>query len=389
MLIICFHSCKTDKKTKLPKQKKIILVKETNPFEKTWKEEDFKLTIDGRETKLYTLKNKNGLEVTFSNYGQRIISILTPDKNGNLDDIVLGFNSLQEYIDAEEPYFGATIGRYGNRINKGKFKLNNKTYSLTINNGNNHLHGGKKGFNSVVWDVILHNDNQITFFRVSNKMEQGYPGKLDVTVNYRLTDDNEFIITYKAKTDKPTIVNLTHHSFFNLAGEGNGTINEHLLEINADNFTPINNDLIPTGNIESVFNTPFNFFNPKTIGQDLEADNQQLKYGFGYDHNFVLNNEPKNELGFVFAAKVIEPNSGRTLEIYTDEPGLQFYSGNFLNGKAIGKRGKPYIYRGAFCLETQHFPDSPNHPNFPSTVLNPNEIYTSNCIYKFGIQKIN
>lgn len=376
---VVFLSCKTDKKE--PQPKKI----EKEVFQKTWKEKDFELEIDGKKTKLYTIKNSNGIEVTFCNYGQRLVSLVVPDKNGKKADVVLGFNSLQEYIDADEPYFGATVGRYGNRIKKGKFMLNNKTYTLAINNGENHLHGGKKGFNSVVWDAIQTVDNQVVFYRVSKDMEEGYPGNLDVTVHYKITEENELVIKYKAKTDKPTVINLTHHSFFNLAGEGNGTINNHLLQINADGFTPVDKTLIPTGKIADVKNTPFNFLEEKPIGKDLKVDDEQLKFGLGYDHNFVLNKSPKDELGYVFAAKVIEPTSGRTMEIFTDEPGLQFYGGNFLNGKAIGKSGKPYIFRGAFCLETQHFPDSPNQPNFPSTTLDAGEIYTSTCIYKFGV----
>lgn len=375
---VVFLSCKTDKKE--PQPKKI----EKEVFQKTWKEKDFELEIDGKKTKLYTIKNSNGIEATFCNYGQRLVSLVVPDKNGKKADIVLGFNTLQEYIDANEPYFGATVGRYGNRIKKGKFTLNNKTYTLAINNGENHLHGGKKGFNSVVWDAIQTVDNQVVFYRVSKDMEEGYPGNLDVTVHYTITEENELLIKYKAKTDKPTVINLTHHSFFNLAGEGNGTINNHLLQINADGFTPVDKTLIPTGKIADVKNTPFNFLEAKPIGKDLKVDDEQLNFGLGYDHNFVLNKSPKNELGYVFAAKVIEPTSGRTMEIYTNEPGLQFYGGNFLHGKTIGKSGKPYLFRGAFCLETQHFPDSPNQPNFPSTTLKAGEIYTSTCIYKFG-----
>lgn len=378
---VVFLSCKTEKKE--PQTKKT----EIEVFQKTWIDKDFELEIDGKKTKLYTIKNSNGIEATFCNYGQRLVSLVVPDKNGIKADIVLGFNSLQEYIDADEPYFGATIGRYGNRIKKGKFTLNNKTYTLATNNGENHLHGGKKGFNSVVWDAIQSSENELIFYRVSKDMEEGYPGNLDVTVNYKLTENNELIINYKAKSDKPTVINLTHHSFFNLAGEGNGTINNHLLQINADAYTPVDKTLIPTGKIADVKNTPFNFLEAKPIGKDLKVDDEQLNFGLGYDHNFVLNNSPKNELGYVFAAKVVEPTSGRTMEIFTDEPGLQFYGGNFLNGKAIGKSRKPYVFRGAFCLETQHFPDSPNQPNFPSTTLYAGEVYTSLCIYKFGITK--
>ncbi|WP_313790938.1 aldose epimerase family protein [Allomuricauda sp. SCSIO 65647] len=348
---------------------------------------EFKNIINDKETNLYVLRNNNGVEAIFTDYGQRLISLFVPDRNGNMEDIVLGFNTLQEYIDSKEKYFGATIGRYGNRIAKGKFSIDGKSYQLATNNGENHLHGGDKGFNDVVWDVKKVTENEIEFKRVSPDMEEGYPGNLDVTVHYHLTDDNELEITYKATTDKATHVNLTHHSFFNLKGEGEGTINDHLLYINADRYTPVDEGLIPIGKLEMVEGTPFDFRKPKPIGQDLEVKNGQLTFGNGYDHNFVLGESPKNNKGLVLAAKVIEPTSGRIMEVYTDEPGLQFYGGNFLDGTIIGKKGKPYIFRGAFCLETQHFPDTPNNQNFPTTLLKPEEEYSSTCIYKFLVDK--
>ncbi|RXP57923.1 galactose mutarotase [Lutibacter sp. HS1-25] len=335
--------------------------------------------------KLFTIKNKNNLSATFTNYGQRLVTLMVPDKDGNLADIVLGFYTLDEYKNASENYFGSSVGRYGNRIAKGKFSIDGETYTLATNNGENHLHGGAKGFNDEIWKGVQLAENKLEFSRLSPDMEEGYPGNLNVKVTYTLTNENELVMKYEATTDKPTVVNLTHHSFFNLKGDGEGSINNHILTINANAYTPVNKTLIPTGEIESVVGTPFDFTSPKTIGRDLEIENEQLSNGFGYDHNFVLNEEPKNEAGLIFAARVEEPEHGRVMEIYTNEPGLQFYGGNFLDGKTVGKSGKPYNYRGAFCLETQHFPDSPNQTNFPSTLLKPGEKYNSVCIYKFGI----
>ncbi len=385
LLVMTLLACKNGKESKteassLEKSKETILKNRVLLS-------DFKSIISDKETNLYILRNNNGVDAIFTNYGQRLISLFVPDRNGNTEDIVLGFNSLQEYIDSNEKYFGATIGRYGNRIAKGKFSIDGKSYQLATNNGENHLHGGNKGFNDVVWDVKKVTESEIEFKRVSPDMEEGYPGNLDVTVHYRLTDDNELEITYNATTDKDTHVNLTHHSFFNLKGEGEGTINDHLLYINADRYTPVDEGLIPMGKLESVEGTPFDFRRPKPIGQDLEVKNEQLKFGNGYDHNFVLGESPKNNRGLVLAARVTEPESGRIMEVYTDEPGLQFYGGNFLDGTITGKKGKPYVFRGAFCLETQHFPDTPNNQSFPTTLLKPNEKYTSKCIYRFLVDK--
>lgn len=346
----------------------------------------FDTILDGKRTKLYILKNKNGLEATFTNFGQRLVSLMVPDKNGNFDDIVLGFSGLEGYKTTRGNYIGATIGRYGNRIANGKFTIDGVQYNLTINNGKNHIHGGIKGFNNVVWNAKQINNNEIVFSRISPDLEEGYPGNLNVSVHYKLTDENELQINYKAITVKTTIVNLTNHSFFNLAGEGNGNVNNHLLMINADFYTPVNEESIPTGEILEVKGTPFNFTTEKRIGKELTLENQQLKYTKGYDHNFVLNNTPKNKNGLVLAAKVTEPISGRIMEVFTNEPGIQFYEGNFLDGVAIGKGKKPYLFRGALCLETQHFPNSPNQENFPSTLLKPNEVYTSTCVYKFSVR---
>ncbi|MHA7831657.1 MAG: aldose epimerase family protein [Flagellimonas sp.] len=345
---------------------------------------NFKQVIDGKEVKLFTLKNANGLVSQITNYGGRVVSLWVPDKNGVFEDVVLGYDTLEGYLNSSEKYFGALIGRYGNRIGKGQFTLNGREYKLDTNDGKNHLHGGSKGFDSVVWDVTDVNENMIEFQYTSPHMEAGYPGTLKVTVQYRLTNKNDLEVEYWANTDKQTVINLTHHSFFNLNGHGTGTINDHLLQINASFFTPVDNTLIPEGTITTVEETPFDFRQMIAIGQRLDEDNLQLRRGNGYDHNFVLNQSLE---GLNYAAKVEDPNSGRVMEVYTNEPGLQFYGGNFLDGTIRGKQGKIYEYRSAFCLETQHFPDSPNNTDFPSTVLLPNEQYHSICIYKFSTIK--
>ena len=342
---------------------------------------DFFKNIKGKETTIYVLKNRNGLISEITNYGARIVSFWVPDNNGNFDDIVLGFDNIDDYINAKEKYFGATIGRYGNRIKEGKFLINDKEYYLEKNNGLNHLHGGNMGFSDVVWNAKQIDNQTLELNYFSKNMEEGYPGNLNVKIIYHLNNKDELKIEYFAKTDESTHVNLTHHSFFNLLGAGNETINEHLLYINANSFTPVDETLIPTGNIELVANTPFDFSVPTKIGKRINQEDNQLNYGKGYDHNYVLNNSQSEE---IIAAKVYEKKSGRTLEVYTNEPGMQFYAGNFLSG-TIGKHGKSYKKRSAFCLETQHFPNSPNQKNFPSTILKPNEEYYSICIYKFSI----
>ena len=342
---------------------------------------DFFKNINGKETTIYVLKNRNGLVSEITNYGARVVSLWVPDNNGNFDDIVLGFDNIDDYINAKEKYFGATIGRYGNRIKEGKFLINDKEYYLEKNNGLNHLHGGNMGFSDVVWNAKQIDNQTLELNYFSKNMEEGYPGNLNVKIIYHLNNKDELKIEYFAKTDESTHVNLTHHSFFNLLGAGNETINEHLLYINANSFTPVDETLIPTGNIELVANTPFDFSVPTKIGKRINQEDNKLNYGKGYDHNYVLNNSQSEE---IIAAKVYEKKSGRTLEVYTNEPGMQFYAGNFLSG-TIGKHGKSYKKRSAFCLETQHFPNSPNQKNFPSTILKPNEEYYSICIYKFSI----
>lgn len=344
----------------------------------------FETETGGMETKLFTITNGSGIEATFSNYGQRLISLYVPDRKGKKEDVVLGFDSLDEYRNSKERYFGATIGRYANRIAEGRFSLEGQEYVVEKNNGENHLHGGSGGFHDVIWKGKKIGSDELVFSRTSPHMEEGYPGNLEVRVTYTLDQDNGLRIRYRATTDQKTVVNLTHHSFFNLSGAGEGDINQHILMINADEFTPVDEQLIPTGEFRGVGGTPFDFRNPKPIGKDLSAGYRQLDLAKGYDHNFILKKEPRKENGLTLAARVAEPESGRTMELYTNEPGMQFYGGNFLDGEILGKRNKIYPYRGAFCLETQHFPDSPNRSTFPAVTLGPGEIYKSDCVYKFG-----
>ena len=348
------------------------------------KASDFQKTIDGKVTNLYLLKNDK-IQVYITNYGGRIVSILTPDRYGQMGDVVLGFKSIDDYLSANGPYHGALIGRVGNRIAKGKFTLDGKTYSLPINNNQNHLHGGPEGFNNRVWEVKAVDQSSISMNYLSKDGEMGYPGNLNVQVKYSLNNENELLISYKATTDKSTPVNLTNHAFFNLAGEASGTINDHLLRLNADNFTPVDETLIPIGENRSVEGTPFDFRIPKTIGRDLNQQNTntQMNYGGGYDHNFVLNKENEGEMSL--AGYVIDPKTGRRMDIFTEEPGIQFYGGNFMDGSDIGKYGKKFLYRESFALETQHFPDSPNQPSFPNIILLPGDIYQTKSIYKFSV----
>ena len=340
----------------------------------------FRTTIDGKETDLFILKNTSGMEAAITNYGGRLVSLIVPDKNGKPTDIVIGFDSVKQYVTSTEPYFGATIGRYGNRIAKGKFTLDGKEYSLFKNNGPNTLHGGKKGFQYVVWDARQMGDSSLELTYFSKDMEEGFPGNLNVSVTYTVTNDNSLRIHYEATTDKETVVNLTNHAFFNLNGQGSGSINNHLLMINADKYTPVDSTLIPTGNLEPVANTPFDFRKLVTIGSRIETENQQLKNGKGYDHNYVLNNA---EIKLHVAAIVEGDQSGIKMQIVTDEPGLQFYSGNFMQSKNTMKGGHKDDFRTAFALETQHFPDSPNQPGFPTTILKPGEVYKTTSVYEF------
>ncbi len=343
-------------------------------------------TIDGKPTDLYLLKNSAGLSLAITNYGGRFVGLLVPDKNGKLIDVVVGFKTLREYVNATEPYFGATIGRVGNRIAKGKFSIDGKEYTLFANNGPNTLHGGKKGFQHVVWDAQQPNDSTLVLSYLSKDGEEGFPGNLDVKVTYGLNQRNEVTMNYEASTDKKTVVNLTNHAFFNLNGEGSGTINDHLLQINADGYTPVDATLIPTGKIEPVAGTPFDFTKPISIGSRLDTlANEQLRYGKGYDHNFVLRSNAA--AGLQPAASIVGNLSGIVMEIETVEPGLQFYGGNFMQSKNTFKSGSKDDFRTAFCLETQHFPDAPNEQSFPSIILEPGKRYLSSSVYKFSVQQ--
>ncbi|RCH56088.1 galactose-1-epimerase [Mucilaginibacter hurinus] len=342
----------------------------------------FKKTIDGKEVKLYVLKNKNGVQAAITNYGGRIVSLLLPDKNGRMTDVIVGPESVEGFEKSTEPYYGATIGRYGNRLAKGKFTIEGKEYTSSLNNGPNTLHGGSKGFHYVMWDGKQIDPATLELSYLSKDMEEGYPGNLNVKVTYQLTDDNAVKVSYEATTDKTTVVNLTNHAFYNLNGSGSGDILNHTLQIDADNYIPVDNTLIPTGEIAKVTGTPFDFTKPTTIGKRIGVDNEQLKAGKGYDHNYVLNqHDDKKPI-----ATVTGDLSGITMQIYTVEPGLQFYSGNFMEGKNIIKYGKPDVFRTSFALETQHFPDSPNQPKFPSTLLKPGQVYKTHTVYKFSVK---
>lgn len=348
--------------------------------------ESFGKTIDGHDVDLYTLVNNRGVEAKITNYGGIVTSLKVPDRNGTLGDVVLGFDNLDAYLKGH-PYFGAIIGRYGNRIAKGRFTLTGVEYKLASNNGENHLHGGIKGFDKVVWNakpVKAARGAALELTYLSKDGEEGYPGNLSVKVVYTLTDANELRIDYSATTDKATVINLTHHSYFNLAGQGNGDILNHKLFINAPRFTPTDAGSIPTGELRSVRGTPFDFLRATAIGSRINQNYEQLTLGKGYDHNFVLN----GKMGVMRrAARVEEAGTGRVMEVWTTEPGIQFYTGNYLDGTLTGKDGKVYQYRFGFCLETQHYPDSPNQPKFPTTVLRKGGRYQTTTIYRFSASK--
>jgi aldose 1-epimerase len=363
------------------------------------KKDLFGTTPDGVAVYRYTLTNDRGMQVKIITYGGIIQSIEVPDRHGKNVNVALGFAKLDDYVTNNSPYFGAIIGRYGNRIAKGQFTLDGVNYQLDINNPPNSLHGGFKGFDKKVWEVTKTFDNSkgvgLELHYLSHAGEggeqvsdtnrvKGYPGNLDTYVTYTLTKDNAIRIDYRATTDKPTIVNLTNHSYFNLAGEGTGDIYGHELQLNAKRYTPVDATLIPTGEIAPVAGTPFDFTQPHAIGERIRDSVQQILYGHGYDHNFVLDRSNSNNKALIWAARVRDPQSGRRLVIYTREPGIQFYSGNFLDGTLVGTSGKVYRQSDGFALETQHFPDSPNKPNFPSTVLRPGQVYQTTTIYKFS-----
>lgn len=348
---------------------------ETKPFGKL---------PSGQEVTAYTLKNANGIELTAITHGGIITSLKTPDKTGAFTDIVLGYDNVDGYVKAT-PYFGAIIGRYGNRIANAKFSLDGKTYALAANNGPNALHGGVQGFDKVLWTgkpVAVSGGKAVEFSYTSKDGEEGYPGTLQVTVRYTLTDSNQLQVDYHATTDKATPVNLTQHTYFNLAGDGSGDVLNHEVTLDADRFTPVDSTLIPTGVLQPVAGTPFDFRKPTTIGSRINGADQQLKNAGGYDHNWVLT---RTGTGLSHAAHVTEPTSGRTLDVSTTEPGIQFYTGNFLDGTITGKAGHVYKHRTGFCLETQHFPDSPNQPSFPSTILKPGAEYSSRTVFTFGV----
>jgi aldose 1-epimerase len=340
----------------------------------------FRDTTGSQPIALYILKNGHA-QAAVTNYGARLVSLIVPDKTGNPTDVVVGYDNINNYLHQPDTYFGAIVGRYGNRIAQGHFKLDGKVYTLATNDGPNSLHGGKKGFDAGIWTGKQLNDKSVQLFYLSTDGEEGYPGNLQVKVTYTLTDSNTLRIDYEATTDKATVLNITNHAYFNLNGQGSGTINNHLLELNADAYTPVDSTLIPTGKIEPVAGTPFDFRQPTAIGARIDENSQQLKYGKGYDHNFVLN-KSKDSLGLAAVAQ--GDKSGIVMTVRTDQPGVQFYGGNFMKGSNPIKGGKKDDYRTAFCLETQHFPDSPNEPSFPSTELKPGQTFKSTTTFTFA-----
>jgi aldose 1-epimerase len=364
----------------------VILLGISNANAQKISKENFGKTADGESVDLFTLTNRNGMEAKITNYGGIVTTLTAPDRNNKYADVVLGFNDLDSYLKGH-PYFGALVGRYGNRIAKGRFTLNGVEYKLAVNNGENHLHGGIKGFDKVVWTARSMRTKlgpALSLTYVSKDMEEGYPGNLTVKVVYTLTNKNELRIDYTASTDKDTVTNLTHHSYFNLAGEGNGDILNHQLLLKASRFTPTDAGSIPTGELRNVQGTPFDFLKSTAIGARINQDEEQLKFGGGYDHNWVVNGRAGT---LRQAASVYESTSGRVMDVWTTEPGIQFYTGNFLDGTLTGKSGKAYARRNGLCLETQHYPDSPNKPAFPTTTLRKGATYHSTTIYRFSARK--
>jgi aldose 1-epimerase len=345
-------------------------------------EKPFGQTPNNEAVTLYTLKNSKGMEVQIMNYGAIITKIMVPDKNKVIEDVVLGFDSVADYI-KDSPYFGAVVGRYGNRIAAGKFSLDGKNYSLAAQNNGQHLHGGLKGFDKKVWKMLSQKPGSLTLSYLSKDGEEGFPGNLEVQVTYTLTEDNAIAMDYTAKTDQATVLNICNHSYFNLTGNAKRDVLDHTIQLNAPFFIPVDKVLIPTGEVKSVKGGPFDFTNPKKIGLEINSQDEQITFGGGYDHCYAFDKAPG---AYAKIAHVEEPVSGRVMEVFTTEPGVQFYTGNNLDGHLIGKYGAKYNKRTGFCLETQHYPDSPNKPNFPSTVLRPGETYTSKTVYQFSVK---
>jgi len=380
LLALFQFNCKDKKEETSKKTVQEIAADSLKPVLET---KNFDTIIDGKKVNLHWIEKK-GIKAAFTNYGGRLIGLWVADKNGKQTDVVVGMNSAKGFKTSTEPYFGATIGRVGNRIAKGQFSLEGKKYHVPVNNGKNALHGGKKGFQDVVWDVTKTNENTLVFSYVSPDGEQGFPGNLKVKVTYTIEANQTIKMEYEATTDKTTLVNLTNHAFFNLNGEGSGSILNHELQIYADQFTPVDEGLIPSGELKSVKNTPFDFTAKHTIGERIETKDEQLKFGKGYDHNYVLNGTKKNNRNH--AATILGDKSGITLDIFTEEPGLQFYSGNFMQSKNTFKSGSKDDFRTAFALETQHFPDAPNQPKFAPIVLKPGQKYHTVSYYQFSVK---
>ena len=350
------------------------------------KRENFQAMVQGKETDLYTLTNAQGMEVSITNYGGSLVSIMVPDRDGNMANVIQGHDCIQDCLSSPEPFLSTLVGRYGNRICRGKFTMNNKEYSLSINNGPNHLHGGPTGCHARVWDAEQLNDQELVLRYTFAYYEEGFPGEVSMTVKYSLTNDNELVIDYRGTTNKKTVVNMTSHGFFSLTGIANPTPSQldTILTINADFYVPIDENSIPTGEIRKVEGTPFDFRTPKPVGRDIAADDEQIKNGTGYDHCYVLNKREPGEL--TLAASMVEPSTGRTMECWTTEPGVQFYSDNWADGYR-GQHGATFGKHSGLCFEAQHFPDSPNRAHFPSTQLKPGEIYVQKTVYKFGVEK--
>jgi len=375
ILSYCCLSCQQTNSSKTNPNDSVAALMDTSSFS---------TAIDTKKVYLYELTNKNGVQAYFTNYGARLVGLWVPDNKGKLCDVVLGFSKASDYNNPKEPFFGTIVGPFGNRIAKGKFKLDDKSYTLAVNNGPNTLHGGFKGVHFAHWILKKADQSSLTFAYTLPDGQEGFPGNIQMEVTYTLNDNNELMIAYRAETDKKTVINLTNHAYFNLNGEGSGTILDHQLQLFANQYTPVDSTLIPTGQLIAVKGTPFDFTSPKTIGKDINTDDQQLSYGKGYDHNFVLNKDKEGE--WYKAAHVVGDKSGIVMDILTSEPGIQFYSGNFMNEQVQLKNGKKDSFRTAFCLEPQHFPDAPNQPKFPTTVVSPGQVYQTKSLYRFSVK---